>query len=106
MNAALETLLPKNRLKFSANKSSLALVTPSNNEKFSQSSVTLYNIPIPINPNPYTLWSNTRPNADNQKTHRHNKHQNQTQTEPLTNNYTHQLRTLQGTYNNSIQTVQ
>ena len=51
----LETWLTTNRLKVSPNKSSLTLITSFNQEIAIQPTVTLYNIPIPVNPNPTVL---------------------------------------------------
>jgi len=51
----LEDWLTTNRLKVSPNKSSLTLITPHNKEITDQPLVTLYNTPIPVNPNPTLL---------------------------------------------------
>ena len=51
----LEDWLTSNRMKVSPNKSSLTLITPFNQEIATQPHVTLYNTPIPVNPNPTIL---------------------------------------------------
>ena len=51
----LEIRATTNRLKVSPNKSSPTLITPYNKEISDQPLVTLYNTPIPVNPNPTLL---------------------------------------------------
>ena len=100
----LETWLTKSRLKVSPNRSTPTLITSFSKEIAAQPSVTLYNTSRTVNPNLTLLGVNLDPLLAFRK-HTDTIIIKAKRRLNVLRALTHQLRTLQGTHNNSIQTV-